>query len=256
LGLAFGAVLYKRGDFATGINTMVPELLFPTSNESRHNGTILGLGARVTPSQTVPLFGSGADFLRTLTLSGIARYRHVFTRAEVPTNPSLNQIRTDVDGVPVVSDQLGEAAFAEHQARFGFDVGVEVLERLTFSTRFEWRPAWKYRFAEVQVCNLLTGCVTPSGVQNPQTYQVATLFYPSLTYDLLDELSLTAGYLNLANQIGPDGKRRNMFYSPDARFELAVSLHLDQLYKTVTSPARSQSSAAGTARRGSASPQF
>lgn len=47
---------------------------------------------------------------------------------------------------------------------------------------------------------------------------------------VLDALALTAGYVNLANQIGPDGQRRSMFYSPNARFYLTATAFLDQIF--------------------------
>jgi hypothetical protein len=235
LAMGYTRQLYERRDYQTSIETLFPEFLIPTSTASRHNGTILGLGIGVFPGQKLPLLGTGNDFLRTLSLRGIARYRYFFTQATEPTNEDLGRIRTDIDGVPVASNQLGEAAFAQHQTRFGLDIGAELLARLNFNTRFEWRPSWKYRFSDdIEICNLATGCVTPSGVEDPQRFQVVTLFWPSLGYDVLDELSLSFAYVNLTNQIGPDGQRRNMFYSPEARFDFSVELNLDVLYQSLT----------------------
>jgi hypothetical protein len=184
--------------------------------------------------------------MRSMLLRGHARYRYYFTRSTEPTNEELGIIRTDLDGVPIASDQLGTVAFARHQTRFGFDIGFEITERISFNTRVEWRPSWRYPVnRDAQVCSLATDCVTADGVEDPQTFSVVTLFWPGIDISVLDELSVGFGYTNLANQIGPDGRRRNIFYSPDAAFYLSLEVHLDELYKTVAGP---KPSTAGSVR--------
>jgi hypothetical protein len=51
---------------------------------------------------------------------------------------------------------------------------------------------------------------------------------------VLDEMSLAVGYNNVTGQLGADGKRRNMLYSPDARVFLTVTAHIDEIYKTAS----------------------
>lgn len=48
------------------------------------------------------------------------------------------------------------------------------------------------------------------------------------------EFGVALAYENLSPQLGPDSQRRNIFYSPEARFFLGASLALDELYKTAS----------------------
>jgi hypothetical protein len=63
---------------------------------------------------------------------------------------------------------------------------------------------------------------------------VLTEFSSDLGIRVFRELGVSVGYTNLAPQLGPDGQRRNVFYSPAARFRLAVTMHLDELYQTAS----------------------
>src|SRR4029434_3960648 len=97
--------------------------------------------------------------------------------------------------------------------------------------------------SDQQICgNVLTGCVTPERVDNPKSFAVITGFTSEVAVDILDELSMAVGYANLTLQLGPDGQRRNILYSPDARVYLAVTAHLDELYKTVSGSRRTEGS--------------
>jgi hypothetical protein len=52
---------------------------------------------------------------------------------------------------------------------------------------------------------------------------VSTWLTASLAYDVSRMLAVSVGYYNRANQIGPDGQRRNPLWSPDARFFVTVT---------------------------------
>jgi hypothetical protein len=95
-----------------------------------------------------------------------------------------------------------------------------------------WQPLWKYPLPETRICNVATGCVEPDSVDDPQRFAVVTTWESWLAWDVLDELTLTLGYVNLSSQIGTSGQRRNIFHSPDARFYLTVTANLDQIYLT------------------------
>ena len=47
-------------------------------------------------------------------------------------------------------------------------------------------------------------------------------------------LALSAGYYNLANQLAPDGTRRDPLWSPSARFFLTVTANLDAIKRRFT----------------------
>jgi len=76
----------------------------------------------------------------------------------------------------------------------------------------------------------MTGPAVPMNVDDPQTYGVTTWLTAALGYALRDELTISLGYYNLANQIGPDVQRRSPFWSPNARAFLTVTGNLDVIY--------------------------
>jgi len=81
---------------------------------------------------------------------------------------------------------------------------------------------------------VLTGCTAPSGAADPQTRTALTSFATDILMSLSDVVGLSFGYSNLSAQIAPDGRRRSVFYSPDARFYAQLNIGLDQLYLGVS----------------------
>jgi hypothetical protein len=51
---------------------------------------------------------------------------------------------------------------------------------------------------------------------------------------VIPEFEVDVGYANLTLQTAPDGNRRNIFYSPEARVYITLVAHLDEIYKTAT----------------------
>ncbi len=230
LFLRYDRILYRAGETITAFGLALPEVELPLSRASRNNGSVLGLGGAILPSQQVPL-AQGAEFFPSFAIVGLARYQHFFTRATVPTSDEIAQPRTDLRGRPVVSDQLGSGAFPEHELRLGFTTELMIHERVGLISDFQWRPTWNYPIdRDAEICNLLTGCVQADGVNDPQTFEVITVFATEVETRVTDALSVSVGYLNTASQIGPDGQRRNMFYSPGARFYLTMTAYLAEIF--------------------------
>lgn len=230
LSLRYDRTLVKSEEgYATIIRLQAPDVTLPTSRASRNNGRYFGLAASISPIQVLPL--ASGDYLNSLAILGLARYQHYFSRAVVPTNQELTRVRTDVDGRPVVADQLSGAAFAKHETRFGFAAELAIHERVALASVFQWRPTWNYQFDNDQVCvQVLTGCADVDSVESPQHYELITVFATELETQVMDEMSFTVGYVNQANQIGPDGRRRSMFYSPNARFYLTLTANLSEIF--------------------------
>jgi len=244
LYLALVRQLYSKGDVSTIGVVDVPKLTFPSSKFSYDAGRYMELGTTVAAIQQLPLLGSKSDFLQILSLEAAASYSHWFTRATQATQPNLSYVRMNPQGIALPGDQLGGAAFAEHQADFTIADELMITDRISWSNQFSWRPYWKYTFNNQANCVQITGeCVTPSTVDNPTHYSVVTLFDTELDVRVLDQLSIAAGYANVTPQIGPDGKRRNIFYSPDAVVYLTATAYLDQIYKTFTKPSASKQTA-------------
>jgi len=231
----YGALSYKlreSRDDLTELAIRLPRLTLPTSKVSYDSGKILALGARAGVREDVALEGRGARFFPNLELIVKAEYNYQFTRTEVPTNAGLERIRLDPEGRSVVSDQLGGATFARHAAVFGGASLLHIHQDVLWTTALEVRPAWKYPVDHhVEICGVvLTGCVEPTGVADPQTRSVLTFFQTEFWITLSESLGLSLGYANLTAQLGPDGRRRSVFYSPDARFYATLNIGLDHVY--------------------------
>ena len=225
--LRYNRTLRRADDYVTAIALGLPELMIPTSKASRNNGRILGVGAAVIPIQQLPLMHG--DWLKNLELTAFARYQHYFADAQYPTNDEIGQERTDLDGNSLISDQLSASPFAKHETRFGFTPVLTIHDRLSWLADFQWRPTWNYEVdRDAEVC-VITGCTDVDGVDSPESFEVITSFRTEFEAYAFDSLSFTLGYINIANQLGPDGQRRSMFYSSDARFYFAVNFYPSEL---------------------------
>ncbi len=232
VAFAHSMPLYERGEYATGLSLLLPDIFLPTSKVSRRRGKILGLGARVYPSQTVPLGGKSQPWVRTLTFRGILGYTHNFYRTQTPEVSDLDRVWTTLDGLPTPAAQIGGGAATRDYVLVGLSGTVSLHERADWTTTAVWYPAWSYPISDAEpVCGVVvTGCVEPTSTNDPQTFGVSTAFQTELSVKVFDVLGVAAGYENTASQIGPDGRRRAIFYSPDARFSLSFIVNLDELY--------------------------
>ncbi len=235
-------ILRQSKDDLTELAIRVPRLLLPTSKVSYDSGKLLGLGVRIGGREEIVLAGRGARFFSSIELLAKIDYGYQFTRSQVPVNGGLERIRMGDDGRSIVSDQLGGATMARHAAAFGVSSWVHVHPRVNWISSVELRSGWKYPVNhEVQICGVvLTGCTQASGIADPQTRTALTYFQTEVWGRLTDTLELTFGYANLATQLAPDGRRRSLLYSPDARFYLTLNVYLDHLYVDL-SPGRRQS---------------
>ncbi len=221
---AYGRGIYQSRESSMDVLLRAPELTFPTSVNSWSNGTLLGLGASAGVLQRVRLFGSDAPALQSLLLLVNAGYQYLFTEATVPTNPDLQRVRMTPEGTAVPGDQLSGVPFAPHQAFFSGSLTLALTPRVFWTTTAGFRPAWRYQF-DSQTCIVVANdCVVPDTREDATNYSVITQFGSSLSVLVLDELTVRAGYDNLALQLGPDGQRRSLFYSPEARVFLALTL--------------------------------
>ena len=236
-------IVRQSEDDLTELSIRVPRLSFPTSKVSQDTGKILGLGVSVGAREEIVLAGRGARFFSSVDLFARIDYGYQFTSSQVPTNGSLERIRMGDDGRSVVSDQLGGASLAQHGAVFSLSSWVHVHPRVSWFSSLELRSAWKYPVShEVQICGVvLTGCTQVSGVSDPQTRAALTYFQTEVRGRLTDILELTVGYWNLATQLAPDGRRRSVLYSPDARFYLTLGVYLDHLFVALSPGTRQKS---------------
>lgn len=245
LASAFAFELRKSAGDSTALDIRLPRVTLPTSKVSYDSGKLLGVGVRALLAEDILLEGKQSAFFPNLEIALRADFGYQFTRSKVPTNASLERVRLDPDGRSVVSDQLGGATFAAESAVFGALASLYVHQAVVWSTLLDIRPAWHYPVRhDVQVCGVvLTGCTTPTGPDNPQTRSALTLFETDWLISLSRVLGLSVGYVNLSTQLAPDGRRRSVFYSPDARFFAQLNIGLDQLYVGASEGAKASSGA-------------
>jgi hypothetical protein len=249
----YGRTLHEGGGYKTSVS-LGPRLAFPTDEASRNAGQYLGLGASLAGSQRIPLRGRDAPWLSDMRFGVSTTYSHPITRATTRVFNNVSQPGQDT-GAPVEDlgngrttglaqtngatqginqDQLGGSLFAKHTLTIAVSADLQVTQKLGASVSYSLINSWKYAPTEVPVC-IATGCVEPVRVDGPTTFTTSNWLTASLDYDLLDELSLSLGYYNLAGQIGPDGQRRGVFWSPDARFFLTMTGNLDAIYERLSS---------------------
>jgi hypothetical protein len=233
LSLAYAQTVAETSQNRTQLLLRAPTLTFPTSKASALGGRILGLGAGVGLDQYLTLRGEQASVLRAVVIRPRVNYSYEFVDTVVATNSHIDRIRLDSDGRSAPSDQLSGAAFTEHQLNLSARADLELSRVLTLVSEFGMRYGYRYRQREtVEMC-LSTGCTEVQARPDATRWGVSTLFAVSLDYEINHTFELSAGYLNLSPQLGADGRRRSVFYSPEARAFLALSVSLDSLYREV-----------------------
>jgi len=204
-------------------------LSLPTSKVSFDSGRYFEAGALVGLTNVAPLLvGRGPEISSLVRLA--AGYGRWFARATVPTNPSLERVRFSTDGRSFASDELSGASLVRDQlefsARLRLDFGTDVF----WTTDASISPAWKYSIPnQVPVCAILTGCVQVQASPDDSRYLVYTSFNTEVSVRLTKAFSIELGYGNAANQLGRDGRRRSLFYSPAAVFYASVSFSPHEL---------------------------
>jgi len=229
----YGRTIFERGDVKTSL-FFGPRFRLPTDKESRNAGLIASAGGGVGFGQTFPIYGKGAPALPGSRFGFEARYFHPFNRSTTHVYPALGRVRQDVAGRTVVSDVLDGSMNTQHELWLLASGTVHITDKLNLTLTYVLINYWDYRPPETPICSASTGCVTPSTTTDPTRYRVRPWVLASIDYDVIDEMSLSLGYYNLASQIGPDGQRRSPFWSPDARVFFTVVGNLDVIYDTLT----------------------
>jgi hypothetical protein len=229
LAAGYARMLALSGDYETILAIKLPVLTFPTSKFSYENGTYLGVGTDLRLAQGMPLAGEGAAVFKRLITRVSVGYNHTFTRSATPTNPELHRFRLTPDGRTAPGDQLTGVAFPEHELSLRGRVLADVADRLSWWFEVSYLPTWKYGFGNVDIC-VVTGCAPAARPADPSTFVVVTGFQTEFMFELLPELGVSVGYVNVATQPGPDGQRRSIFYSPGAQVYVEFVGYIDAIY--------------------------
>jgi hypothetical protein len=231
LWLATVQMLRRVPRNSTEFSLRAPVLVLPTSNISLSGGRVLGLGVGLGLDHQVPLRSANDGVLTGLMLRPRVGYVYNFVSAIVPVNDAIDRVRLDPDGVILPSDQLSGSAFAQHELSATLRAELDLVSRLDLAVDLGMRYAYRYDLPEVEVCGVAdTGCTEVAPLEDASRWGVATVFSASLRYLLTDYLQASVGYANLASQLGADGRRQSVFYSPYARAFLSFTVVLDGLY--------------------------
>lgn len=200
-------------------------LTLPTSKASYSAGRYFAGGVAVGLTNVAPLLRGKVEPEISSVVRFLVSYKRWFARATVPTNESLERVRLAPDGHSLPGDSLSGSSLVRDQidltARLRLDFGKDVL----WTTDFVFSPAWKYGVKnDVRLCGVvLTGCTTVEVSPDDSRYFARTQFNTEVSVRIVPSISVELGYGNTTGQLGPDGRRRGFFYSPDAVFYASLS---------------------------------
>jgi len=238
-----GATLYKSADSAfVTAGSAALGVIFPTSPTSYHIGTYLNTQAKLGISQAFPLAGEKSPIFPSFAIGLSGRWDHRFGKAETAVSGDLQRPRTAGDNTTFLSDQLSFGVLADNTLREGISLSfphqwstVELDLFGSFSFAQAFRNSLPSNDCEVV---LATGCVTAQRDPDARTSSNGEGFTVGLTFFPVPEAGLSIAYANSTGQLGPDGQRRDIFYSPDAMFVADIYLSIDAIYERLTGPAR------------------
>jgi hypothetical protein len=200
------------------------------SKLSFDSGRYFAPGALVGVTNVTPWFrGRGGAEIASMVRFAVG-YKRWFARATVPTNPSLERVRLTPDGRSLPSDELAGSSLIRDQVSFSAALVMLFGEDVFWTTSAALAPAWKYNLQDQAPCvATYTGCAPVETSADDTRYSVRTQFSTEVSVRIAKGFSIELGYGNTANQLGRDGRRRNIFYSPDSVFYASVSVFPHEL---------------------------
>jgi hypothetical protein len=248
LGLEYAATLFTSGHGPTlgGVRTMRdPTLLgegdwrtwvlvstylvLPASPGSRAAGVDLGTSIGVGVRQQFKLLGGDSRWLGYLLVTASERWIHAFTSAAAPVDPRLqDRIDNLYPTAPALPNTLSHTAA----------LTLPIYRDLQLDTTFQLRTGFPASVGSggAGCVQLPTGCV-PSSAVTTTAVRASTLFAVGFSYEIIPELGIALGYVNDAPQLGDNGQKRSLFYSPNAQFYTSVTFSFDRLYQRLAAPA-------------------
>jgi hypothetical protein len=230
LWATYARALYKQGASKTTVS-LSARLTLPTDKVARRSGYLFGAGASAGISHKIGIHDDDAPLWNSATFGVTLRYTHPFNRATTGVNDNANAVfRQDAFNRTLPSDQLSGAMNAANSADIMTSGALQITPKLSYSLGYILLGSWGYRPQDAVISTQTGPLALPTNADAPR-FRVNTWAVTSFDYDLLDELSLSLGYYNLTNQIGPDAKRRNVLWSPDARLFFTMTGNLDAIYE-------------------------
>jgi hypothetical protein len=262
LSTAYNRVVYQSADKETKTSPQVGGgIVLPTSLASRRQGKYIAAGLSAGIIHQQKLAGSKATWFQDVLIFGTFGWSHWFSRATTPVYPDLDVPRQRPNGASFLDDQLSGYTLDHDRLRVGLTYFLSVYKDV-LSFNNTWRVAVKYKYdfhpgggtgCDVSIAN--DPCVIADRAPNYSTTSVETTFDISLSYNLPQNLGrVDLGYLNEAPQLGYNGQRRSVFYSPDAQFYLNLVADFDGIYDKASR--RSGKKSAETKRKLAALPRY
>ena len=215
--------------------------IFPTSPNSHDRGVYLTTSPRLLTYFTAPILGADAEHLQGFFGGISVRWDHTFSRANVPTNSDVNRPRRTPNGGTFLSDQISGGRVWDNRLRVGGFVFFE--EKFGDATFWLFAgPSWSVdflpEFSDVDCVQIDTGCVEVASNPNASSTRISAGFSAGISVFPMAEWGVDLGYSNNTLQLGEDGTRRDIFYSPDASFTATLIVSVDAIYERLVGPKR------------------
>jgi hypothetical protein len=211
--------------------------IWPTSKISEANGMYLTLGPRVGASHVFPIHGEDAPWLNDFAARFMLVYLHEFSAATTPTDyGSFGYVRENVDDRSFLSDAINGQTLPEHELDATVSTQLQISPRLSVAADVYLLNQWHYAPTGNVNVGIAGGSTVLPPAANDNQFTEFTWITAEVAYDVINELTLSLGYYNLANAVAPDGQGRSLFgsdniwWSPGARMFFDVTANLDSLF--------------------------
>jgi hypothetical protein len=238
--LVYASSFARAGPWRHTKYTLGLRATWGTSLQSHLSNIYVSAGAIAGVSQTVPLMGNFAPALNAARFGLTFVYLHPFSFVTTPWNTSLNYPTQSDSGQATTSGQISGTTIVDHAIYAKADASLQITLKLDASVSALWIDQWHYppTPATLSGPGLIMGPVPVARINDTQFTQIFWIL-ASVDYELMDELSVGAGYYNAGNVIGLNGQLRlpflagedNAFWSPEANLFLDVTVNLDRVWE-------------------------
>ncbi len=223
--------------------------IFPTGSISREQGRYFSSIVGASSVFFLPLAGSKSDWFSSIIGFAIVDYQHLFARSFQSTNggtPTKIPRRFAGAGTSF-SDVMGLGSLAMDQVNLTAGYFILITDDLSFNNTWAYsipfQHKWQGGCIDVGVAN--EPCTNIPTSTTAATITPITSFDVGLSYTFFNYVRLDAGYNNTTRQIGEDGKRRNVFYSPAATFYANVAVYTDSIIGAIQAKVSGKGGAQG-----------
>jgi hypothetical protein len=240
LGIAYSHIIQNEahGDVEKGENRFIPGVSFrtllPTSLASRNEGKYLVTALGASSRGFIRLLGNKSDFLANIVVSGGLTWSHLFSKSYNPVNADLDRPRQNATGQTISSDILSGKSFDQDRLTLSLGYFFPIYKSISFGQSIRLAKGFKHHnVGSPDGCDtkVLTGCVAVPNSPDATETSTTTTFDTSFSWFPDNNWGhVSLGYQNETAQLGEDGQRRSIFYSPDAQFYLDLAVHLDGVY--------------------------